>query len=107
MHTVLTNCPSCHFVQQQTASAAWPHLIGIFTGHTYHFFSKVWPTLGGRAYLTPPKWVTDKLGGSAGSNVPGVDFRKGSGKSASKGGSTGSLLNRARKVSARKGRKLD
>jgi hypothetical protein len=94
----------CTYAQQQTASAAWPHLLGIFTGHTYHFFSKVWPALGGRAYLTPPKWVIDKLGGSAGSNIPGVDFRKGKSKGTGKTGGSTSVLNRAKQA---RGRKLD
>jgi hypothetical protein len=50
--------------------------------------------------------VIDKLGGSAGSNIPGVDFRKGKGKGPSKSDGTGSL-NRAKRVVGRKGRKLD
>lgn len=63
--------------QQQSPAAAWPHVLGIFTGHVYHFFTKVWPSLGGRSWLTPPAWFVDKLGGPPGSNIPGVDFRRG------------------------------
>jgi hypothetical protein len=40
--------------QAQSAAGAVPHLLGIFTGHIYHFFSIVWPQLGGRRYLTAP-----------------------------------------------------
>jgi hypothetical protein len=41
----------------------------------------VWPTLGGREILTPPAWVIEKLGGTKGSNVDGIDFRKDASKS--------------------------
>jgi hypothetical protein len=64
-------------VQQQKVEAAWPHVLGIFTGHLYHFFTKVWPALGGRAWLAPPKWIVKKLGEKRHSNVAGMDFRKG------------------------------
>lgn len=53
-----------------------PHVLGIFSGHCYHFFTKVWPALGGKAWLDPPKWFVTRFGGRRNSNIPGVDFRK-------------------------------
>ena len=41
-------------IQAQSAAGAIPHLVGIFTGHIYHFLSIVWPELGGRRYLSAP-----------------------------------------------------
>ena len=38
---MVTDCLS-----QQNAAAAWPHVLGIFSGHCYHFFTKVWPDMG-------------------------------------------------------------
>jgi Derlin-1 len=57
-------------------AAAWPHLLGIFSGHYFHFFTKVWPALGGSTWLDPPKWFINRFGGKRASNIPGVDFRK-------------------------------
>lgn len=56
----------------QSVTAAPPHLLGIFSGHIFHFFTKVWPALGGRAWLDPPAWFLDKLGGRPTSNIEGV-----------------------------------
>ena len=28
-------------LSQQNAAAAWPHILGIFSGHFFHFFSKI------------------------------------------------------------------
>ena len=60
---------------QQNIAAAWPHVLGIFTGHCYHFYTKVWPSLGGKAWLKPPKWIIKKLGDRPSSNIVGVDTR--------------------------------
>ena len=59
-----------HDSQQQNIGAAWPHVLGIFTGHFYHFFTKIWPELGGRAWLATPKWLIRKLGGKEGEPIP-------------------------------------
>ena len=56
-------------------AAAWPHILGIFSGHCFHFFTKVWPALGGKAWLEPPKWFTARFP-KRNSNIAGVDFRK-------------------------------
>ena len=99
--------------------AAWPHVLGIFTGHFFHFFTKVWPALGGGSFLNPPQWVLDKLGGPPSSNIPGIDFRRKSGRRDptdennnvnSQNKAAGSILNRAKKgtfMSNKKGRKLN
>lgn len=49
--------------------------MGIFSGHVYHFFTKIWPELGGRALLAPPKFLVKKLGEKK-SNIRGVDFSR-------------------------------
>eukprot|EP01038_Epipyxis_sp_PR26KG_P007483 gene7483-10198_t len=48
-------------LSQQSINAAWPHLLGIFSGHFYHFFTSVWPSLGGKARFTPPRWFIKKV----------------------------------------------
>lgn len=87
-------------------------MLGIFSGHVYHFFTQVWPSLGGPAYLAPPQWILDKLGGRPASNIPGVDFRKGKTGTANQDDASVSSLNRSRRSksglfgSKAKGRKL-
>ena len=58
--------------QAQSIGAAWPFLLGIFSGHIFHFFTNVWPKLGGRAWLDPPRWFVKKFGDKPKSNVPGL-----------------------------------
>ena len=84
-------------MQQQSIAAAWPHVLGIFSGHVYHFYTKVWPALGGKAWLEPPKWFTARFGGKRNSNIEGVDFR-------SKG--KDNLKGKNRKIKRGTGRKL-
>ena len=36
----------------------------------------MWPALGGKAWLEPPKWFIAWFGGKRNSNIEGVDFRK-------------------------------
>ena len=70
-------------LSQQNAQAAWPHIIGIISGHTYHFFTKVWPNMGGKAYLKAPEWFIKRFGGKkSNTNIKGMDFRN-SGSSSS------------------------
>eukprot|EP00622_Pseudochattonella_farcimen_P000605 FR735133.1.p1 GENE.FR735133.1~~FR735133.1.p1 ORF type:complete len:193 (+),score=18.47 FR735133.1:147-725(+) len=45
-------------LQAQSIAGAVPHVLGIFTGHVYHFFTVIWPEMGGKRYLTPPKALT-------------------------------------------------
>lgn len=86
-------------LSQQNLAAAWPHALGIFSGHCYHFFTKVWPNLGGKAWLQPPKWIIKKLGGKPASNVAGLDFR-------SKQSDSNTDKRKKSKKSGNKGRKL-
>jgi hypothetical protein len=72
-------------------------VLGILSGHTFHFFTKLWPQLGGRAWLDPPKWWIKRLGGAPTSNVA-IDFSKGGkGKQPGTGGKRKSSGN-ARKL---------
>lgn len=80
----LSVCPSlsCEishliFHQQQSAGAAWPHILGILSGHIYHFFHDVWPKLGGKQRFVTPKLLIKRFGGTPRSNVPGfMEARK-------------------------------
>jgi hypothetical protein len=49
-------------LSQQTIQAAWPSLLGIFSGHVYHFFTEIWPKLGGTARFAPPNWFLKLVG---------------------------------------------
>ena len=62
-------------LSQQNAAAAWPHILGIFSGHFFHFFSKIWPALGGKAWLKEPEILVKMLGGKPSSGgIDGIDF---------------------------------
>mmetsp|Transcript_32830 Transcript_32830/g.55367 ORF Transcript_32830/g.55367 Transcript_32830/m.55367 type:complete len:369 (-) Transcript_32830:120-1226(-) len=63
-------------LSQQSAGAAWPHILGIFSGHFYHFFTDIWPKLGGREWLKASSFLVKKLGGKPQTNIKGMDFRK-------------------------------
>jgi len=89
------------FPQQQSAGAAWPHVLGILAGHIYHFFTEIWPALGGTARLLPPDWLLAKLGGPPSSNIKGVSWKKRekeTARQAKKGGLFSKPKGRARKL---------
>jgi len=48
-------------LQAQSASAAVPHIIGILSGHFYHFNRFVWPKTGGEDWLVAPDFLVRKL----------------------------------------------
>ena len=48
-------------LQAQSAMAALPHIIGILSGHFYHFHKFVWPKLGGEDWLVPPDFIVKRL----------------------------------------------
>ena len=79
-------------------------MLGIFCGHVYHFFTEVWPALGGRPRLQPPQWIIDRLGGPPSSNIQGVNLRKKSGSKGAGGG--GGILGKMVGKKRSKGRKL-
>jgi hypothetical protein len=87
-------------LSQQSAAAAWPHLLGIFSGHVYHFFTNIWPALGGKWCFKTPKVYTQKLGGKPKSNVKGVDFRKSNADAGKTKGSKGKKLKKGIKLGA-------
>lgn len=62
-------------LSQQSGAALWPHVLGILSGHTYQFFTRIWPELGGKAWLDTPKFMFKLFGGKPRSNVSGLDFR--------------------------------
>lgn len=58
----------------QTMEAAWPYVLGIFSGHIYHFLTAVWPALGGREWLKTPALFIKLLGDKPNNNFrPGGD----------------------------------
>jgi Derlin-1 len=87
-------------LSQQAAAAAWPHVLGIFTGHCYHFFTKVWPSMGGNAWLKAPAFFEKRFGGRKSSNIAGMDFRN------KKEAGRGKVLNRAKTLNKKKGQAL-
>jgi len=45
----------------QKINAAIPHLMGIATGHFYHFFNQIYPGMGGYAWLSAPRWLRRRI----------------------------------------------
>jgi hypothetical protein len=50
-------------------------MMGIFSGHIYHFFSKIWPALGGDNYISTPKWLIKLLPYTYLSSSNALDYR--------------------------------
>jgi len=48
-------------LQAQSAMAALPHILGILSGHFYHFYKFVWPKMGGEDWLVAPDFVVNRL----------------------------------------------
>lgn len=48
--------------------AAIPHLIGILSGHVYHFFTVVHPLMGAKRRLGAPGWMKRRLDGGENPN---------------------------------------
>lgn len=48
-------------LQAQSLSAAVPHVIGILSGHFYHFNRFVWPKSGGADWLVAPDFLVRKM----------------------------------------------
>lgn len=48
-------------LQAQSAMASIPHLIGIFSGHIYHFHKFIWPKKGGEDWLVAPDFLVRRL----------------------------------------------
>jgi Derlin-1 len=49
-------------LQAQSAMAALPHVLGILSGHFYHFHKFVWPKMKGEDWLAAPEFVVNRLG---------------------------------------------
>jgi len=73
-------------LQAQSAAGAIPHVLGILTGHVYHFFSVIWPKMGGKRYLSAPGIIADaykpKEEAAAKKEKAGPKKKKGDAKSA-------------------------
>jgi len=48
-------------LQAGSPLAALPHVLGIITGHFYHFHKFVWPKMGGEDWLVPPDFLVQRL----------------------------------------------
>jgi derlin-1 len=48
-------------LQSQSAMAALPHILGILSGHFYHFFKFIWPKLGGEDWMAAPDILVNRL----------------------------------------------
>ncbi|CAM9635777.1 unnamed protein product, partial [Choristocarpus tenellus] len=49
--------------EQGQPAAAIPHLLGIFCGHVYHFFTVVHPLMGAKKRLGAPNWMKRRIDG--------------------------------------------
>ncbi|CAM9888058.1 unnamed protein product [Chrysoparadoxa australica] len=50
-------------LQSQQLASAFPHILGIVAGHFYHFFTAIYPKMGGRDWLRAPDWMKRRLDG--------------------------------------------
>jgi Derlin-1 len=48
-------------LQAQSATAALPHVLGILSGHFYHFHKFIWPKMGGEDWMAAPDFVVNRL----------------------------------------------
>lgn len=48
-------------LQAQSAMAALPHILGIVSGHFYHFHKFIWPKKGGEDWLVAPDFLVRRL----------------------------------------------
>ena len=54
-------------LQAQSAAAAMPHILGILSGHFYHFHRFIWPKTGGEDWLTAPDFLIERMDPNAAS----------------------------------------
>jgi membrane associated rhomboid family serine protease len=48
-------------LQAGSPAAALPHVLGIMSGHFYHFHKFIWPKMGGEDWLTAPDFLTRRF----------------------------------------------
>jgi derlin-1 len=48
-------------LQAQSAMAALPHILGIISGHFYHFHKFIWPKMGGVDWLAAPNFLVQRF----------------------------------------------
>lgn len=59
-------------LQAGSPMAAIPHILGILSGHFYHFHKFVWPKLGGEDWLAAPDFLVQRLDPNAKKSVKEV-----------------------------------
>jgi len=63
-------------LQAQSASAALPHVMGILTGHTWHFHKYIYPGVTGNDWLVAPDWLRARFDEDGVNNVKKGGERK-------------------------------
>lgn len=48
-------------LQAGNAAAALPHILGILSGHYYHFQRFIWPKIGGEDWLVAPDFLIERM----------------------------------------------
>jgi derlin-1 len=48
-------------LQAQSPMAAMPHILGILSGHFYHFYKFIWPKMQGEDWLTAPDFLSRRF----------------------------------------------
>lgn len=54
-------------LQAGNAAAALPHVLGILSGHYYHFHRFIWPKIGGQDWLVAPDFLIERMDPNAAS----------------------------------------
>lgn len=52
-------------LQAGSPAAALPHVLGIMSGHFYHFHKFIWPKMGGEDWLSAPDFLTNRFDANA------------------------------------------
>lgn len=67
-------------LQAQSVAAAVPHILGILSGHFYHFHRFVWPKIGGEDWLVAPDFLVEYMNGYSASKKSLKSRKRGKGK---------------------------
>jgi Derlin-1 len=60
-------------LQSQSAAAAIPHVLGILSGHFYHFHRFIWPKTGGEDWLVAPDFLVEYMDPNSASRNAGKE----------------------------------
>jgi derlin-1 len=72
-------------LQAGNAAAAMPHVLGILSGHFYHYHRFIWPKTGGEDWLTAPDFIVNFLDPNAASKSSSKEALKKALKSRKRG----------------------